>query len=422
MNSFHSLDRKEFRGLLDAVLHPSENIFQPDQLKGREKPLRDMLDCFETPGAQAFIWGPRGVGKTSLGHTSCEKHGDTVDFAAAVACEKETTISQLLTDILRSVLKNNQVLLKDKSLAGSLSAFGIKLSGAMGGFKESFIVESPNQAVALLNSIFPVARFPDKIPVVIIDEFDRLENSETLRMFSSILKQISVDGIRLNFVFCGVAKNLNELLGAHESVERYVYGVELTPLTHGAVWEIVEDVEQTFAVSFNRGQKVRIGQIASGYAHFAHLILKNILLCAFEAKFTATKITAALYKTGVHESTQQAATRLKSAYERATKRGTDRYIEVLWAIANDKHLDRQFKAIQHDYDQIMKLRPGRNGYDTKTNNGIALRNALNALHKGGFLEKGKSGWYQFVDPMFRSYVRMIAERDDIELGDESFAR
>ena len=53
--------------------------------------------------------------------------------------------------------------------------------------------------------------------------------------------------------------------------------------------------------------------------------------------------------------------------------------------------------------------------------GMQLRNALAALHKTGFLKKSRAGWYEFVDPMFRSYVRMIAETEGIELSDESFA-
>ena len=173
-------------------------------------------------------------------------------------------------------------------------------------------------------------------------------------------------------------------------------------------------------MKFSRGQTLRIGQIASGYAHFAHLILKNIILRAYEAGFSNVDITSELYKEGIHSSAEQAAARFRNTYEKATKKGTDRYIEALWAVANDKHLDRQFKDIVHDYDYIMNKRPHRKGYDTKKSNGVDLRNALNMLHKNGFLKKGKTGWYGFSDPMFRSYVRMMAEKDDIELGDESF--
>ena len=419
-NNFFGQERQEFRDRLNHFLHPSGNISLPSQLKGRSGPLRQMRDCFETPGSHAFVWGPRGVGKTSLGHTACEKHSDIVKVAAAVACERSTDFNTLLNDILRSVINTNKGLLRDKSFTVSLEAFGVKIAGKTEGFRERLEIKGPNHAVALLNSIFSIDRFPDTIPVVIIDEFDRLENKETFELISSVLKQMSVDDVKTKFIFCGAPKNLDELLGGDESVERSGWRVELAPLSHDAIWEIIDDIESEFDVRFHRGQRTRISQISSGYAGFTHLILKNVLLKAFEEKSAASDISESLYKSGIHESAQQAATRLKSAYEKAIKRGTDRYIEVLWALANNEHLDRQFKNIQSDYKKIMISRQNREGYDADKNNGQDIRNALNNLTDRGFLMKGKTGWYEFVDPMLRSYVRMVAEREGVELSDESF--
>ena len=123
-----------------------------------------MLDCFETAGSHAFVWGPRGVGKTSLAHTACEEHSGLVKIAAAIACEKNTTFNSLLNDILRSIVHNNKVLLKDRKLGGQLSAYGINLSSQIGGFREKLEIDGPNHAVALLNTIFDINRFPDKVP------------------------------------------------------------------------------------------------------------------------------------------------------------------------------------------------------------------------------------------------------------------
>jgi hypothetical protein len=55
-----SLPRPDFRNLVNHALHPREEIDQPDQLKDRETELESLRDCFETPGAQAFI-GATGI-------------------------------------------------------------------------------------------------------------------------------------------------------------------------------------------------------------------------------------------------------------------------------------------------------------------------------------------------------------------------
>ncbi len=419
-NNFYALDRSEFRNRLDHFLHPSGNVSLPAQLKGRIEPLRQMQDCFETRGAQAFIWGPRGVGKTSLGHTACEVHKELVKISAAISCGKSTSFSQLMNDIFVKVIHANKLPLSQKQLKASFEGFGFNFEGGMPAMMNEVMIENVNAASALLNTIFSYSNFPNEFPVVVIDEFDLLENQETLELLSSLLKQMTVDDIRVQFIFCGVAKDLDGLLGAHESVERYVYGVELAPLSFEAVIEIIADIEAEFDVSFHRGQQIRIAQISSGYAGFTHLILKNILLAAFEENFMKSDISDELYKLGIHRSAEQAATRLKSAYEKAIRQGTDRYVELLWATANNQHLDRQFKDIVSDYEKIMDNRPHRSGFDTSKKNAIDLRNALNSLHKRNYLHKGKSGWYSFVDPMFRSYVRLMAERENVPLGDESF--
>ena len=419
-NNFHDLQRQDFRNRLDHFLHPSGNVSIPDQLKGRLEPMRQMEDCFETRGAQAFIWGPRGVGKTSLGHTACHEHGHLVEMVAAVACGKDTTFSQLMNDIFIKVVHSNKIDIKSRSIQASYEAFGFSFNGSTPSLAKEVKIENINSASAFLNTIFSYAAFPSKIPVVIVDEFDLLENPDTLVSLSNLLKQISVDDVRVKFIFCGVARNLEGLLGAHESVERYVYGVELPPLSFEAIREIITDIESEFDVYFHRGQQIRIAQISSGYAGFTHLILKNILLAMFENRITENQVPDEIYKLGILRSAEQAATRLKTAYEIAIKQGTDRYAEVLWATANGQHFDRQFKDITDDYEKIMQKRPHRSGYDTAKNNASELRNALNSLVTRKHLQKGKSGWYSFSDPMFRSYVRLVAEKDGVELGQESF--
>ena len=84
------------------------------------------------------------------------------------------------------------------------------------------------------------------------------------------------------------------------------------------------------------------------------------------------------------------------------------------------HINRQFKDVMLDYDRIMLRRPNRTGYDIDKNNGQDLRNALDNLAARGFLKKAKSGWYQFHDPMLRSYVRLVAETEGVQLSDDAF--
>ncbi|UWQ17097.1 ATP-binding protein [Jannaschia sp. M317] len=414
---FNAVDqeRRDFRARLDYLLHPSRHIELTSQLKGRKQSLGEMLDALETPGAHPFIWGARGIGKTSLGHTACMEFRNVVELKVAVACGKDTTFRSLLQDIVDEAERKNPALLRSSKIKAQFKILGLTVSGETGGLFQVGEAISPNQAASLIESMI-VSQDVDCAPCLIVDEFDRLENYETFQHLSDMLKQLSVRGSKVKIIFCGVTRDLDDLLSAHESVDRYVSGVELRPLTHDAIWEIIEDVEKEFSVVFHKGQRVRISQISCGYPHFAHLILKSAILKLYEEQQSVEQISDDLFQKAISGAAQNAAARLRTAFDHAVKKGTDRYVEVLFALSAGPHIARQFKDIVSDYDEIMEGREGRPRYDTSKNNAQDIRNALNSLHRRKILRKTKSGWYEFEDPMLRGYVRLIAEQDGVSLG------
>jgi hypothetical protein len=413
------LERRAFVDQLNFFCHPSEEVSNPDQLMGRDRALNELRDSFETNGMNSFVWGLRGVGKTSLVHTACAKFSDTVRLAAAVACEKGSSSNDLLNDIFRRVVKDGKVDIKDKNLAGKLSLYGLTLSGSGGKLRERVEIDSVNHASDFLSTILTADFERRRDWVIVVDEFDQLENQDTIDFFTALAKQISVDKLPVKFVFCGVAANLNDLIGSHESVDRYLKAVELKPLLDGHIIDISKYVAFNMKVELHWGQLTRIAQIAAGYPHFAHVIMNEIIRAAYEQTPDAIDISAEVYRFGVQRAASGAATRLQNAYDAATKKGTDKYIEVLWSVADGQLLEKQFKSIRDDYARIMGARADRKALSNETH----FRNHLNALCKpshGSVLKRGKVGWYKFADPMLRSYVRMIAFSSDMDLGEESF--
>ncbi|MFC2966771.1 hypothetical protein [Acidimangrovimonas pyrenivorans] len=150
--------------------------------------------------------------------------------------------------------------------------------------------------------------------------------------------------------------------------------------------------------------------------------MDEILNVAFEETYSDETVNQTIFNEAMRRAASGAATHLQGAYEAATLKGTDRYVEVLWSVANGQHIqERQFKDIRNDYKAIMAARPQRDAIVKEQ----TLRNHVNALcedSNGSVLEKMKTGWYKFRDPMFRGYVRMMAFNEGIELGDESFPR
>lgn len=233
-----SLPRPEFRDRVNHALHPREEIDVPDQLKDREAELLSLRDCFETPGAQAFIWGLKGVGKTSLAHTACEAHSHIVKKVAAVGCEADTSFRGLLTDITRKVVSAGLVKLDGNKTGAKFSLWGLEISRENNAVSGELQIDSVNHAVDLFNTILGLHQFSGTFPVVIIDEFDRLENDETKRRLTDLVKALSVGGAKVQLIICGIANSLNEILELHASSPRYLHQVEVKPLSLGGMLQI----------------------------------------------------------------------------------------------------------------------------------------------------------------------------------------
>ncbi|WP_374637142.1 ATP-binding protein, partial [Paracoccus sp. (in: a-proteobacteria)] len=90
-NSFHKLNRPDFVALKKQFVHPSSEVSERDQLIGRDQELELFRNALERRGNNIFVWGKRGVGKTSLAHTSINTFSEIVYLGPLLACENHTT-------------------------------------------------------------------------------------------------------------------------------------------------------------------------------------------------------------------------------------------------------------------------------------------------------------------------------------------
>ena len=134
-NDFSGLDRKKFIALKKQFVHPSSEVSQPDQLIGRDHTLNLVRNAFERDGSNIFIWGRRGVGKTSLAHSAVAKYNETVRPGPAIACEKNSSVANLFQDIARRAIAGNKSLIGNSSLKLKLEALGLSVEGQLGGFR-----------------------------------------------------------------------------------------------------------------------------------------------------------------------------------------------------------------------------------------------------------------------------------------------
>jgi hypothetical protein len=265
-----------------------------------------------------------------------------------------------------------------------------------------------------------VGEFHSAEPVVIFDEFDQLADDSQRKVCAELIKQVSDQGLKIRFIFCGIGTSLEDLIGVHLSTGRYLSPVFLERLPHDARWEILNSAAAAMGVTIGHGHLVRIGQISDGFPSYIHLIGEQLLWSMFDDPAEVTRCAQKHFSEGVAAAVQEAETTLKMIYDNAVQKYSDDYEEVLWALADHHLLRRQTTDVfEQSYLRIMAERPQRKEL-TKLQFSGRL-NALKTARHGEIIVGKGAGWYEFRENIVRGYVRLRAEDNSVHLGVEGFA-
>ena len=224
-----------------------------------------------------FIYGERGVGKTSIALTAAKTFSQA--DAPYVGCDVNATFSGVVTDICNELL--GQTYLKggrEKSGSAGINVGLFKLEGRMGGTNTLQIPEkitSVNHAANLICE--SVERRGIGEHAIVVDELDRIQSTDVKSQFAELIKLIHDKRPPLRFVMCGIGKTLDEIIGSHLSASRAITGFELPLISFDARWRIISaaaklgfDVKNEFLV--------RISQISDGFPYYVHLVRRKLIL------------------------------------------------------------------------------------------------------------------------------------------------
>src|SRR6267143_964672 len=127
--SIRGVTDEDLKAVPSENLTPSDSIKTPERLFGREKTLTTIDRAFSSPGRQIFIYGDRGVGKTSLALTSAFLHTGIENLPIYVMCGRTNNFSQTIQAIGNSLVPVEQRLEK----AASGGGFNFTLPGGFEG-------------------------------------------------------------------------------------------------------------------------------------------------------------------------------------------------------------------------------------------------------------------------------------------------
>jgi len=404
--------------ILNRHFTPSEEIRTPDRLFGREKYLKQIARALNSEGRNIFIFGDRGIGKTSVARTAAKLNNHAEESHIYAPCG----VCSSFGEVIQAIGNNNIPITERVKRGGKGGGFNIGFAGANLGLnlntQQKIEVPKPTTVSEALDVLEFVAKPKKGRTIVVIDEFDRIQSDDDKNLFAELIKNLPTREINLRCIFCGIGQTVDEILGAHLSSGRYFEPIELEKLHHNYLWDIIRAVAEETNVEVPRETLMRIGIVSDGFPHFVHLIGECVFWAMHDSSATITQCKREHYETAIKNALGRTEPTLRRAYQKATEKTKNNleYEEALWALADRSETRRQITSIyEQSYRRIFQNR-GSEGRTPITKE--KLNERLLTLRKdshGNIVVGHGSGWFSFRENVLRGYVRLKAETEGVEL-------
>ena len=405
-----------------AKLSPERPIRSEELLKGRSGELANVERELRHFHTIPFIYGYRGVGKTSLARTAAQIVTSSDREHIYIACAPGARMLHIFREIgeefLRLIFRHEafQAICKKVEVEISLNpkiraSFENKIP-QLDDFSDA---NAAIRTLKELDGLLPGA----ENTVIVLDELEELNDSDRTHL-AYLIKQIGDQEFSTKFVLVGIAENVHELIGAHQSVPRYLKEISLHPLDAQYLMDIVTNAATAIEVNVPRDILIRIAIIGNGFPHFAHLMGKAILMEAIDRD--EGNVSSEIYKAGVARAVGDSIQELRISYEAATQRSADYFKHLVWALAHNDVIDVRIDEWIALYSELArefhwhlkeekKLRTAISNFGKESCGEIVA----NTPARYGSAEK-RYRYKRFKNMLMRGHVRLQAENEGYTLG------
>jgi Cdc6-like AAA superfamily ATPase len=371
-----------------SLFSPAAPINEADLFAGRVDQVRRLTEAVSEPGRHAILFGERGVGKTSLAKIFHMIMRGRRNIALQVI-SKQCGPTDNFTTLWKRVFED------------------MSFVSAKEGGEERYPVAdlyvdrqiSPDDVLRELGS-FNL----NQNPLIIFDEFDRLEDIEARRLMSHTLKAISDTGISATVLIVGVAEDINALVSEHQSIERNITEIKMPRMSAEELKEILDRRYARLGMSINGDARWKIITLARGLPTYVHTLGRDSAretLKRQQLNIEEEDVDGAI-RSLVYQSDQSA----KRAYTQATdsnKRNSFREVLLACAVCRADD-DGRFSPsdIVEPYSGIVKKKIEVANIQSPLN-GFCEDVRGNILERTG---KPRAYKYRFKDPKMQPYVIM----------------
>lgn len=386
------IDWENLKAEVTEAFSPGAPIAEKDLFAGRLDQIATLLETVQQRGRHAVVYGERGAGKTSL--VNILKFlviRPTVHvFYVRVNASPNDTFSSLWKKIFK------------------------RLSYESGGAGARRIADDYPGELTPDDVQMELETFePHHVPIIVLDEFDRLEDQQVSRQVADTIKALSDYSVNATVVVVGVAENVEALIEGHQSISRSLVQVQMRRMSISELREIVTSRYTRCGLHIDEGALQKIAVLSRGLPNYAHLLGMH---SAWQAIFRRnTRVSEEDVKAALGTAIADLDRTIKDSYYSATV--SQRPSETLYepvllacALAACDELGRfQPAAVAEPLNRIVE---GKN-YTASTfafhMNAFCTPARRNVLERVG---EERNYRYRFTDPMMQPFVIMKGLSDN----------
>lgn len=229
---------------INHVFTPSTPISRRAAFAGRFDQIMQITAAVAQPGRHIVLYGERGVGKTSLANILSEllipTESSFREYAVRVNCSVDDTFKSVWSRIFAEL------------------HLEVPETWAYG-------TPSPDEIRQRLAAVDPPM-------VIVIDEYDRLDDDAALSLMADTIKSLSDHTVGTKLVLVGVSDSIEQLIGEHESVRRAIEEVNMPRMARREIAELIIEGFREVGMDVEDAALGRIARLAEGLPTYAHAL------------------------------------------------------------------------------------------------------------------------------------------------------
>ena len=168
-----NLDSHEFGTEMAGLVSPARPIQSIEFLRGRAKELERINRALFAPGRHVFIYGDRGIGKSSLAAAAAAQAQSADSPYIDVSCSADSSFRSVIANIGSQAVRLSRIHKTKKTLSAGLELRFLRASATEEVTENDLyeVIRTVGDAVEILRE---VAAVHSDRPVVVVDEFDRM--------------------------------------------------------------------------------------------------------------------------------------------------------------------------------------------------------------------------------------------------------